>query len=81
MFYAMLAFPSTPSASSVNPFDFTSPPIHTANSPFSLPAADTDLCLSLESMRGRKYLQVRGITDLPEHEVLDGENEEGGVQV
>lgn len=83
MFYAMLAFPSTPSGSSAiaNPFDFLSPPIHNANSPFSLPTADTDLCLSLESMRGRKYLQVRGVTDLPEDELLEGENDEGGVQV
>lgn len=81
MFYAMLAFPSTPSGSIANPFDFMSPPLHNANSPFSLPTADTDLCLSLESMRGRKYLQARGVTDLPEDEALDGENDDGGVQV
>lgn len=81
MFYAMLAFPSTPSGNTANPFDFVSPPLHTAKSPFSLPPADTDLCLSLESMRGRKYLQVRGVTELPEDEALDGENEEGGVQM
>lgn len=81
MFYAMLAFPSTPLTSTANPFDFMSPPLHTSNSPFSLPTADTDLCLSLESMRGRKYLQVRGVTELPGDEQLDGDNDEGGVQV
>lgn len=81
MFYAMLAFPSTPSSSIANPFDALSPPAHTSNSPFSLQTADTDLCLSLESMRGRKYIQVRGITELPEDEVLEGDNDEGGVQV
>jgi hypothetical protein len=86
MFYAMLAFPSTPSGSqgNVDPFDFVSPPrpnASIATSPFALPTADTDLCLSLESMRGRKYLQVRGLTDLPEHEVLEGDTAEGGVQM
>ena len=83
MFYAMLAFPSTPPGSTTNPFDFVSPPTQSTNakSPFSLPPVDTDLCLSLESMRGRKYLQVSGVTELPEVEVLDGDNEEGGVQM
>jgi hypothetical protein len=84
MFYAMLAFPSTPSHSqgNVNPFDTISPPIPTnAASPFALPSADTDLCLSLESMRGRKYLQVRGLTALPEDEVLEGDTDEAGVQM
>jgi hypothetical protein len=84
MFYAMLAFPSTPSHSqgNVNPFDMISPPIPTnAASPFALPSADTDLCLSLESMRGRKYLQVRGLTALPEDEVLEGDTDEAGVQL
>jgi len=84
MFYAMLAFPSTPSHSqgNINPFDLISPPKATnAVSPFTLPSADTDLCLSLESMRGRKYLQVRGLTALPENEVLEGDTDEAGVQV
>ena len=86
MFYAMLAFPSTPSHSqgNVNPFDFISPPRMTpsnATSPFALPTADTDLCLSLESMRGRKYLQVRGLTELPAEEILEGDTDESGVQM
>lgn len=86
MFYAMLAFPSTPSQSIANPFDFVSPPSAAAAnastaSPFSLPSADTDLCLSLESMRGRKHLAVRGLTDLPEEEVLEGDTGDSGIQV
>ena len=52
-----------------------------ATSPFALPTADTDLCLSLESMRGRKYLQVRGLTDLPAEEILEGDTDESGVQM
>lgn len=47
--------------------------------------SDTDICLSLESMRGRKYLQVRGVVDLPADEVLEGESIDGeaspGAQV
>jgi hypothetical protein len=31
-------------------------------------------------MRGRKYLQGRGVVDLADDEVLDGD-EEGGVQM
>jgi hypothetical protein len=31
-------------------------------------------------MRGRKHLQVRGVVDLPEEEVLEG-NEDGAVQM
>lgn len=31
-------------------------------------------------MRGRKYLQVRGVVDLPEDEVLEG-GDEAGVQM
>lgn len=76
-FFALLTFPTTtPSVQPTsNPFDA---PIQ--SSPFpSLPSADTDLCLSLESMRGRKYLQVRGIVDLSDGEVLDGEDV--GVQM
>jgi hypothetical protein len=87
MFYAMMAFPSTPSHSVANPFDFISPPTTStgatagAASPFALPSADTDLCLSLESMRGRKHLKVRGLTDLPADEVLEGDTGDSGVQV
>lgn len=89
----MLSFPSTPSQVTTNPFDvpITTPsasgtssvPGQASASPFPhLPSADTDLCLSLESMRGRKYLQVRGVVDLPEDEVLEGEgSDEGGVQL
>jgi hypothetical protein len=47
--------------------------------------ADTDICLSLESMRGRKYLVLRPAVDLPPDEVLEGEvtpgAEPGGAQV
>jgi hypothetical protein len=32
-------------------------------------------------MRGRKYLQIRGMVDLPEEEVLDGAEDGGGVQM
>ncbi|ORY28630.1 hypothetical protein BCR39DRAFT_200190 [Naematelia encephala] len=79
-FFALLSFPATPSApsqSTPNPFDV---PIV---SPFAaLPESGTDLCLSLESMRGRKYLQVRGVIDLPETEVLDGaQGGDGAVQM
>jgi hypothetical protein len=85
MFYAMLAYPSTPSHAqgTVNPFDMISPPRPTSStaSPFALPSADTDLCLSLESMRGRKYLQVRGVTDLSEDEMLEGDTDEAGVKM
>ncbi|WVQ97058.1 hypothetical protein IAU59_004168 [Kwoniella sp. CBS 9459] len=98
-FFAKLSFaPPTPSASiakEVNPFDVpiqpqgtpststASFPPGTPTSPFPLTNGDTDLCLSLESMRGRKYLQVRGLIDLPEDEVLEGESNEndGGVQM
>lgn len=88
-FYALLSFPSTPSGQSTNPFDapiqkFQTEGSTTPNapslSPFPLPAGDTDLCLSLESMRGRKHLQVRGLIDLPAEETLDG-GDEAGVQM
>lgn len=76
-FFATLSFPSTPAAQAVNPFDST--PIHSAQadiptatgSPFALPSADTDLCLSLESMRGRKYLQIRGVEDIDDEDIAD----------
>ncbi|OCF32903.1 hypothetical protein I316_05540 [Kwoniella heveanensis BCC8398] len=91
--------PPTPTTSSmakeVNPFDVpiqpfgtpsnavSAPAPGTPTSPFPLTNGDTDLCLSLESMRGRKYLQVRGLVDLPEDEILEGEGaeNEGGVQM
>ena len=82
-FVAQLSFrPATPSAPIANPFDA---PIqsHTpvAASPFdALPPADTDLCLSFESMKGRKYFQVKGLVELPEHEALDG-GDDAGVQM
>lgn len=38
---------------------------------------DTDLCLSLESMRGRKTLCVKGVERLQDGD-LDGDEEEGG---
>ncbi len=90
-FYALLSFPpTTPSTQTSNPFDVaiqpfptpdTSTPNPPATSPFpSLPSADTDLCLSLESMRGRKYLQVRGVIDLSDGDIIEG-NDEGGVQM
>ena len=82
-FFALLSFlPPTPTAQIANPFDVPILPHPGAiSSPFhSLPAGDTDLCLSLESMRGRKYLQVRGLVDLPEHELLDG-GDDAGVQM
>ncbi|WVQ85493.1 hypothetical protein IAT38_007658 [Cryptococcus sp. DSM 104549] len=87
-FFALLSFPQpSSSANSNNPFAFpTPPPSHSPapSSPFqSLPGGATDICLSLESMRGRKHLQLRGVVDLPEDEVLegDGEGEEGGGDV
>ena len=79
-FFTILVFPvTTPSVNPVsNPFD----PVQTQSAQFpSLPVADTDLCLSLESMRGRKFLQVRGMVDLPADEVLDGAEDGGGVQM
>nr|XP_019050576.1 hypothetical protein I302_01013 [Kwoniella bestiolae CBS 10118]OCF29506.1 hypothetical protein I302_01013 [Kwoniella bestiolae CBS 10118] len=83
-FFASLTFPPpTPSNKEINPFDVpithttpgTSTPGGGMGSPFPLTNGDTDLCLSLESMRGRKYLQVRGMVDLPPEEVLEGESE------
>ena len=32
-------------------------------------------------MRGRKYLQVRGLVDLPDDEILDKGNDAGVVQM
>ncbi|KAK4684221.1 hypothetical protein P7C73_g5971, partial [Tremellales sp. Uapishka_1] len=90
-FFALLSFPSTPSVQHANPFDapvqpFPTPdssiPVQATASPFPcLPSADTDLCLSLESMKGRKYLSVRETIDLPEDEILEGNDDGGGVQM
>ncbi|KAI9635002.1 uncharacterized protein MKK02DRAFT_43683 [Dioszegia hungarica] len=89
-FFALLTFPSTPTHPIPNPFDVPiSTPSHlpdpsSAHSPFSLPSADTDICLSLESMRGRKYLHIRGVTDLADSDILEGSDDpsgSGGVQM
>ncbi|RXK42587.1 hypothetical protein M231_00141 [Tremella mesenterica] len=80
-FFARLSFPSTPSHQSSNTFDSLTPHVqssHMGEAAFAM-TTDTDLCLSLESMRGRKYLQMRGVVDLLDDEVLDGES--AGVQV
>nr|ODO02328.1 hypothetical protein L204_01061 [Cryptococcus depauperatus CBS 7855] len=76
-FFALISFtPSTPSCPA-NPFAHWTPHPSQApslSSPFhSLTGENTDLYLSLESMRGRKYLQLRGVIDLPEDEVLEGD--------
>ncbi|BEI94828.1 uncharacterized protein CcaverHIS019_0704090 [Cutaneotrichosporon cavernicola] len=73
VFFALLTFPSTPTPS-MNPF---APPTPGPSDP-ALPT-DADLCLSLESLRGRKYLAVRGTTELADDDVLDGE--EAAVQM
>ncbi|ADV21225.1 hypothetical protein I305_00717 [Cryptococcus gattii E566] len=88
-FFALLSFSApTPTATPFNPFSFPAPPPSFSpvpSSPFhSLPGGTVDICLSLESMKGRKFLQVRGLVPLPEDELLEGEGEEdgtGGVQV
>ncbi|OWZ70758.1 hypothetical protein AYX14_03814 [Cryptococcus neoformans] len=88
-FFALLSFSApTPTAIPFDPFSFPTPPSSFSpapSSPFrSLPGGTVDICLSLESMRGRKFLQVRGLVPLPEDELLEGEGEEdgtGGVQV
>ncbi|ORX34151.1 hypothetical protein BD324DRAFT_167088 [Kockovaella imperatae] len=86
-FFALLFFPPpTPSTHATsNPFDAPVQPSSQAgpsSSPFpSVLSGDTDLCLSLESMRGRKYLQVRGVVDLPADEILDAGEESGTVQM
>ena len=84
-FFALLSFPPpTPSQQIGNPFDAPIQPLPhgPTSSPFtSVLAGDTDLCLSLESMRGRKYLQIRRTVHLSPDEVLDGGDEAGGVQM
>lgn len=52
-----------------------------AASPLHMRGADTDICLSLESMRGRKYLQIRSVVDLPVDEALEGDIIGGTDQV
>lgn len=82
-FFALLSFPATPSQQAANPFDST--PQHPTNnaaqgSPFQMPG-DADLCLSLESMRGRKYLQVRRVIELKDDELMESEEGSGVVQM
>ncbi|KLT42077.1 hypothetical protein CC85DRAFT_285849 [Cutaneotrichosporon oleaginosum] len=67
-FFALLSFPTNLPTPSDNPF---APPTPGPSDP-ALPS-DADLCLSLESLRGRKYLAVRGSTELTDEEALDGE--------
>ncbi|KAJ9124119.1 hypothetical protein QFC22_000914 [Naganishia vaughanmartiniae] len=49
------------------------------------PTGDTDLCLSLESMKGRKTLRVRGVERLQDDDLEvpeeDGDDEDGAVHV
>ncbi|KIR43337.1 hypothetical protein I307_03582 [Cryptococcus deuterogattii 99/473] len=83
-FFALLSFSApTPTATPFNPFSFPTPPPSFSpvpSSPFhSLPGGTVDICLSLESMKGRKFLQVRGLVPLPEDELLEGEGEEDGT--
>ena len=86
-FFALISFPSTtPSAeATANPFDALLQSPRQAGpslSPFAaLQPANTDLCLSLESMKGRKYLHIRGVVDLGPDEELDGGEEPGSVQM
>ncbi len=85
-FAAQLQFggPSTPTTTP-NGFDFTpARPISSAvaASPFAaLPGAETDLCLSLESMKGRKTLRVRHLVPLAADEELETSEDAGGVYV
>ncbi|KAL7423736.1 hypothetical protein Q5752_001318 [Cryptotrichosporon argae] len=85
-FFALLDFASTPLAGpSVNPFDTaastsTSTLTSTASTAAaaSFPSdADTDLCLSLESLRGRKWLSVRGVVEIDDAALAD----DGGVHI
>ena len=47
-------------------------------SPFRAPVGkDTDLCLSLESMRGRKSLKLRGVEEVDDDEIGEVEAEDG----
>jgi len=47
-------------------------------SPFRPPVGkDTDLCLSLESMRGRKSLKLRGVEEVDDDEIGEVEAEDG----
>ena len=83
-FFALLSFPATPSQQVTNPFDSSTPQHPTNNaaqgSPFHIPG-DADLCLSLESMRGRKYLQVRRVVELKDDEIMESEEGSGVVQM
>lgn len=58
-------------------------PLHTPGGSITAKAfetSDPDLCLSLESMKGRQTLRVRGVERLGEDEVL-GQDGESGVHV
>ena len=58
-------------------------PLHTPGGSVTAKAfetSDPDLCLSLESMKGRQTLRVRGVERLGEDEVL-GQDGESGVHV
>lgn len=57
-------------------------------SPFKPPVGNnTDLCLSLESLRGRKIMRLRGVEEIPEGEIgcdvdaQDGDQEDDAVRV
>ncbi|KAL1410918.1 hypothetical protein Q8F55_001861 [Vanrija albida] len=64
-FFAVLNFARD--KDSANPF---APPTPRASTPTSSPLhSDADLCLSLESLRGRKYLPVRGLVPLADGEL------------
>lgn len=66
-FFAQLSFDGTPK--NLPTPDPSSPAMQT----------DADLCLSLESLRGRKFLAVRGTEALGEDDKLEGDD--GGVQM
>lgn len=84
-FAAQLQFGGIPHTPTSNPFATTPARSLTNNitaSPFTaLPNSETDLCLSLESMRGRKTLKVRGVVELPPDDELEGADDSMGVHV
>ncbi|WOO80961.1 uncharacterized protein LOC62_03G004491 [Vanrija pseudolonga] len=63
-FFAMLDFAKDANA----PGDPFAPPTPRPSTP-NAALADADLCLSLESLRGRKYLPVRGLLPLADDEL------------
>lgn len=73
---AHLSFPTgTPSNAFASPVPSAFAP---QNEGLALPANDTDLCLSLESMRGRKYLQLRDVIPLTDDDI---DVDDSGVQM